>query len=192
MKPKSLKENIQSSFDSHQSVVRKLPEVIDELSTIAGQVVSCLDHGGKILLIGNGGSAADCQHLAAEFVGRFQAERQGLAAIALTTDSSVLTSVSNDYEFGSVYKRQVEALCCKGDVVIGISTSGNSTNVIEGLKKADELGGIAIGFTGCGESSIEQVTQYCLKIPSSNTARIQEMHILCGHILCEIVENSII
>jgi D-sedoheptulose 7-phosphate isomerase len=188
----SFKENIQTSINDHQSVVRKLPELDDELSAIAERMISCLENGGKILLFGNGGSAADCQHLAAELVGRFQRERQGLAAIALTTDSSVLTSIANDYGFESVFERQIEALCSEGDVVIGISTSGNSTNVIKGLKKADELGAVAIGFTGSGESSIDQVTQYCLKIPSSNTARIQEMHILCGHILCEIIENSIV
>lgn len=188
---KNIKSKIKSLIQDHESLTKQLYHLIDDISEISEMITSCIEKGGKILWMGNGGSAADCQHLAAEFVGRFEAEREGFPAIALTTDTSILTAVSNDYGFESVFKRQIEALCKSEDIVIGISTSGKSPNIINALEKANTLGAVTIGFTGQKKVPIDDVTKWCLKIPSTNTARIQEMHILCGHIICEMVENSI-
>ena len=183
---------IESILDEHQSVLDQLYDLTDDLSAIATLIVTALKDGKKILLMGNGGSAADCQHIAAELVGRFERDRPGFAALALTTDTSVITAISNDYSFETVFKRQIEALCNEGDVVIGISTSGHSVNIISALEKAQAMGGIPIGFTGQKQSPITAVTRHCLKIPASNTARIQEMHILSGHIICDIVEKTML
>lgn len=185
------KAKIESLIQDHESLTKQLYSLIDDISEIAEIISSCIERGGKTLWMGNGGSAADCQHLAAEFVGRFKADRKGMPAIALTTDTSILTAVSNDYGFESVFKRQIEALCQSEDIVIGISTSGGSPNIISAIEKANALEAITVGFTGQEKAPIDEVAKFCLKIPSTNTARIQEMHILCGHIICEIVENAI-
>jgi D-sedoheptulose 7-phosphate isomerase len=144
----------------------------------------------KVVLFGNGGSAADAQHLAAEFVCRFKKNRKALEAMALTVDTSVLTAIGNDYEFKDIFSRQVEAAVKKGDVVIGISTSGNSPDVLEGIKKAKQLGAITIGFSG-QIGKLAQVVDISLAVPSNNTPRIQEAYITVGHIICEIVENEL-
>jgi D-sedoheptulose 7-phosphate isomerase len=154
-------------------------------------ISDCLAAGGKLLLFGNGGSAADAQHLAAEFVGRFVVERPGLAAIALTTDSSILTAVANDYGFERVFARQIEALARPGDVAIGISTSGNSPNVIEAVKTAKKQNLKTIGLVGNDGGALAGCVDLAVTVAAENTARIQECHIAIGHILCELVENEL-
>ena len=144
----------------------------------------------KVLFLGNGGSAADSQHIAAEFIGRFQKERKSLPAIALTTDTSILTALGNDYGFDVIFSRQIEGLAQKGDVAFGISTSGNSKNVIEGIKKAKQLGLVTISLTGCLGGKLAKLTDISLIVPSKNTARIQESHICIAHAICELVENQ--
>ena len=151
----------------------------------------CLAAGGKLLLFGNGGSAADAQHLAAEFVGRFVVERGGLAAIALTTDSSILTAVANDYGFERVFARQIEALGRPGDVAIGISTSGNSANVLAGMKQAANRNLKTIGLSGKDGGRLARTSDVSVTVPAANTARIQECHIAIGHIWCELVESDL-
>lgn len=154
----------------------------------ARAIVACLQSGGKLLFFGNGGSAADAQHLAAEFVGRFVKERQALPAIALTTDSSILTAIGNDYGFERAFSRQVEALGRKGDVAIGISTSGDSPNVLLAIKAARENGLITIGLAGKTGGQLGRCCDIPIVVPGQNTARIQECHIAIGHILCELAE----
>ena len=157
----------------------------------ASLMIQCLQSGGKLLFFGNGGSAADAQHLAAEFVGRFVLERQGLPAIALTTDSSILTSVGNDYGFDQVFARQIEALGQPNDVAVGISTSGNSPNVIEAVKKAKKQNVKTIGLAGKDGGALAKSVDLAITVSSTNTARVQECHIAIGHILCELVENEL-
>ncbi|MCL4503858.1 MAG: D-sedoheptulose 7-phosphate isomerase [Deltaproteobacteria bacterium] len=144
--------------------------------------------GGKVLLFGNGGSAADAQHLAAEFVNRFQVERPPLAALALTTDTSILTAVANDYDFLQVFAKQVRALGQPGDLALGLSTSGNSPNVVEGLKTARQLGLKTLALSGRNGGPVAAAAELALIVPSRNTPRIQEVHITVGHILCDLVD----
>jgi len=151
-------------------------------------IITCLKSGGKVLFFGNGGSAADAQHLAAEFVGRFVRERAGLPAIALTTDSSILTAVGNDYGFEQLFARQIQALGEPGDVAVAISTSGNSPNVLEGVREARKHNLKTIGLTGKDGGVLAQQADVAIIIPSTNTARIQECHIAIGHIFCELVD----
>ena len=146
--------------------------------------------GHKVLFCGNGGSAADSQHLAAEFVGRFQKERRGLPAIALTVDTSILTAVGNDYGYDKVFVRQVEALAQAGDVLVGISTSGNSANVVEAIELAKAKGVYCVGMTAAGGGKMAMLCDECIAVPAKITARAQEMHILIGHILCELVDGE--
>lgn len=166
----------------------------DDLTGLTQQIgcacVRALKNGGKLIFLGNGGSAADAQHLAAELTGRYLRERRALPAIALTTNTSCLTAIANDYSYDEVFSRQIEAIASKPDIAIGISTSGNSSNIIQALKKAKEKGLITVGLTGSGGGTLLQVADYCLRIPSEETPRIQEAHILLGHILCEIIDES--
>jgi D-sedoheptulose 7-phosphate isomerase len=157
----------------------------------ASLIAECLRAGGKLLLFGNGGSAADAQHLAAEFVGRFVLERQALPAIALTTDSSILSAVGNDYGFDQIFARQIEALGSPNDVAIGISTSGNSPNVIEAVNKAKKQNLKTIGLAGKDGGMLAKSVDIPITVAAENTARIQECHIAIGHILCELVENEL-
>jgi D-sedoheptulose 7-phosphate isomerase len=154
-------------------------------------MAECLRAGGKLLFFGNGGSAADAQHLAAEFVGRFMLERRGLPAVALTTDSSILTAIGNDYGFDRVFSRQIEALGQAGDVAFGISTSGNSPNVVSALKQATSQHLKTIGLAGKDGGLLRQCCDIPLIVTSPNTARVQECHIAIGHLLCELVENNL-
>ena len=158
----------------------------------AGLITKCLRAGGKLLFFGNGGSAADAQHLAAEFVGRFVSERAGLAAISLTTDASILTAVGNDYGFDRVFGRQVQALARPGDVAVAISTSGNSPNVLEAVKEAKKHGLNVIGLTGKDGGALALEAHVAITVDSGSTARIQECHIAIGHIFCELVERELI
>lgn len=181
---------IKKIIGDHVATVEKMAESC--LADIEGFIELCRQavHQGRVVYFcGNGGSAADSQHLAAEFVGRFQKERQGLAAIALTTDTSILTAVANDYGYDQVFSRQVEALVRPGDVVVGISTSGNSQGIILALEKAKALGASAVGLTGDSGGRMAGLCDVCVRIPSSVTARIQEAHILLGHIVCEAIDE---
>ena len=154
----------------------------------ADMLVTCITSGHKILIFGNGGSAADAQHIAAEFVNRFQIERPPLAAIALTTDTSIITSIGNDYHFDEIFSRQINALGKKDDIAIGISTSGNSKNVIQAIHAAGKIGMFTIGLTGRG-GELAQCVDLVFAVESDITARIQEVHITLGHILCDLVER---
>ena len=162
------------------------------------KIVECIQRslkdGGKILFFGNGGSAADSQHIAAEFIGRFKKERKSLPAIALTTDTSILTAIGNDYGFEYIFERQVDALVNRQDVVVGISTSGNAENVSRGLQKAKEKGATTIAFTGRTGGKLQEISHAVdifLQVPSDSTQRIQEAHITVGHIVCGLVEKEI-
>lgn len=164
---------------------------IDRVVQVAKVWTESLRCGGKILFFGNGGSAADAQHLAAELVSKFRLERDALPGLALTTNTSVLTAIANDYEFERVFERQVAAWAQTGDVVIGMSTSGNSQNVFYGLRKAKEIGAKTVGFLGCSGGLIKEVCDLTVIVPSSDTPRIQEAHILTGHVVCDIVEKAL-
>ena len=183
---------IEKELDEHRETVNKVKEellgIINEVSEI---LVATIKSGNKIILFGNSGSAADAQHIAAELSGRYRKERRGLSALALTTDTSALTAISNDYGFEYIFARQVEALAKKGDAVIGISTSGNSKNVVQGILKGKEIGCKLIGLSGRDGGRLKTVCDINIIIPAESRARVQEMHILIGHILCEIIENSI-
>ena len=186
-----MQSTIQSEFNQHIETAQKTLKCISApLETAVKFCINGLSNGGKILIFGNGGSAADAQHIAAELVGRYKVERKGLPVIALTTDTSVLTSIGNDYGYHRVFDRQVEALANKGDVVIGISTSGSSANVISALKIAKDLGCKTIGFSGNGGGKMNAVCDINLIVPTEDTPRIQEMHILIGHTLCHLIEES--
>jgi D-sedoheptulose 7-phosphate isomerase len=161
----------------------------ERIVALAQAICAALERGNKVLLFGNGGSAADAQHVAAELVGRFQRERRALPALALTTDTSILTSIGNDYGYDYVYVRQVHALGKPGDVAIGISTSGNSKNVLLAMQAAGEMGMITVGLTGCGGGRLGSMVHHHLNVPHQLTARVQEVHIMIGHLLCELVEN---
>jgi len=155
------------------------------------RIIHCIAGGGKLLLMGNGGSAADAQHIAAELIGRFRRERRAVPAIALTVDTSALTALANDYGFETVFSRQVEALAREGDVVIGISTSGNSENVIRAVRRANEIGAVTLGLLGRDGGQLKDQVQLPIVVPSDDTARIQETHITIGHILCELLEQEL-
>jgi D-sedoheptulose 7-phosphate isomerase len=172
-------------------VVQALHDDHSVLERIASKMSAAMLDGNKILWCGNGGSAADSQHLAAELVGRFLRERRALPSIALTTNTSILSAIGNDYGYEHVFRRQVEALCVPGDVVVGISTSGNSRNVCLALEKAREIGAYTVAFTGKNGGGLARVADETLQIPSTETPRIQEGHILCGHMLCDYIEQSL-
>lgn len=161
------------------------------LEEVALENARALAAGGKLLLFGNGGSAADAQHIAAELVGRFKRERKGLPAIALTVNTSTLTAIANDYDFESVFARQVEALGSPGDLAIALSTTGNSPNVLRGIEAANSAGLITIGLTGRTGGGLRSRVRYGLHVPSDNAPCVQEAHMLVGHLLCEYVEESI-
>ena len=181
-------ENLKNAIAEHQAMFAKLSELIPQISIVAEELKACLKRGGKILLMGNGGSAADSQHIAAEIVGRYKKERRGLPAIALTTDTSIITSVGNDYGYDYIFARQIEALCRSEDVVIGITTSGNSKNVVAAIEEANKLGATTIGLTGGSGGKLNDLCKINLVMPSSNTPRIQEAHIFVGHSLCDLLE----
>ncbi len=177
--------------DSISVKKRILENQIDVILEIIRVIISSFRRSGKLLFFGNGGSAADSQHLAAEFVGRFQKKRRALSAISLTTDTSIITSLSNDYNFEIIFQRQIEALGKKGDVAVGITTSGRSKNIILGLKKAKEMGLKTVALTGERGKPLEKIVDICLAVPSDRTSRIQEAHITIGHIICELIEKEL-
>jgi D-sedoheptulose 7-phosphate isomerase len=185
-------DRIRSLFRSHAGVADAfLRSSAGVVSEVAETCSDALRAGRKLLLFGNGGSAADAQHLAAEFVNRFAIDRPALPAIALTTDTSVLTSIGNDEHFNRIFARQIEALGRPGDVAVGISTSGRSRNVLEALRAAADLGLLTVGFTGGGGGSMRSVCRHLIRVPSDETPRIQEIHILVGHIVCQLVDETL-
>lgn len=182
---------IQDTFEEHINIAKNtLAELESKIAETSNLVIECIGRGNKVLLFGNGGSASDAQHIAAEFVGRFVKNRASFPAIALTTDTSALTAIGNDYGFERIFARQVEGLAVSGDIVIGISTSGNSSNVLSGLLMAKEKGCHVIGFSGNGGGKMNELCDTNLVIPSNITARIQEMHILIGHIICSALDDA--
>ena len=182
---------IASQLAAHREVItqveQKLSPLIAEMVTL---LVETFTHGGKLMVMGNGGSAADAQHFAAEIVGRFKMERKGLPAIALSTDTSILTAVGNDYGFDRVFSRQVEALATPGDLIVGISTSGNSPNVQQALELAREKGCRTVGLLGKDGGSIKNACDLALIVPTNDTPRVQEGHITIIHIVCDLLEKT--
>jgi D-sedoheptulose 7-phosphate isomerase len=185
--------SIYNELSSHVKAIEQTVTLSEKIILELVKVIcDCFSRGNKILLIGNGGSAADAQHIAAEFINRFRLERNALPAIALTTDSSILTCIGNDSCFDNIYSRQLEALAIKGDVLVAISTSGRSANVLKAVEAAHLKGVITIGFTGeNGRESMGNICDYCLIVPSADIARIQECHEFIWHVICGIVEQSL-
>ena len=185
-------ETIKQRFAEHITLAQQVAEsrILEQVAASAEIIRQALQNGKKVLFCGNGGSAADSQHLAAEFVGRFQKERNGLPAIALTVDTSILTAVANDYGYDTVFARQVQALGNTGDVLVGFSTSGNSKNVLAAIEVAKAKGIQCIGMTAQGGGKMAEVCDICMAVPCPVTARAQEIHILIGHILCELVDGE--
>lgn len=176
-------------IEQHIATINQLKTMTEKITAVAKACSAAIKADNRIYLMGNGGSAADSQHIAAEFVGRFQIERQPLPAMAFTTDTSILTAVANDYGFDEVFARQVRAFVKPGDVVIGISTSGNSANILSAMACAKAQGGVTVALTGQGGGKLAACCAYCLAVPSPVTARVQEAHILIGHILCQYVDE---
>ena len=185
-----MKKDILNQIREHKEVLEATTQLAPIIKEVSEVIINALKNQKKVLLFGNGGSAADAQHIAAELTGRYKKERVALPAIALTTDTSAITAISNDYGYERLFERQLEAFCKKGDIAIGISTSGNSKNVIKGLLKAKELGGICISLSGNGGGEMKSISDYNLIIPSNNTPRIQEIHILIGHLICSLVDEA--
>lgn len=181
---------ISKALLEHTTLLAAIEAMAPEIERAANRLGDCLRSGGSVYWCGNGGSAADAQHFAAELIGRFERERRAMASVALTADTSVLTSISNDYGFAEVFRRQVEGLVRNGDVLVGISTSGSSANVLRAVEQARTQGGITIGLLGRDGGTIAPLCDLALVVPGSNTARIQEMHALIGHLLCELVEAN--
>jgi len=182
---------IERELEAHRQTLEAVIDGLQHFIYTAGVIATeTLEAGHKILLCGNGGSAADAQHIAAELTGRYKIERKGLPAIALTTDTSALTAIGNDYGYEYVFARQVEALAQQGDLLIAISTSGNSQNVLYALQKAKEMGCRTVGLSGKGGGKMSDLCDINIVVPSDDTARIQEMHIMIGHILCQLIDNE--
>lgn len=175
--------------NEHVDLCKSLYEIEDEFQTASDIITQTLVDGNKIILCGNGGSAADCQHIAAEFVGRFRKERRSLSAIALTVDTSAITAIANDYGYEKVFARQIAGLGVEGDCLLAISTSGNSPSILEAALQAREQKITSIGLLGGGGGAMKDVCDISIIVPSNITARIQEMHILLGHLFCEQVDN---
>ena len=188
----SINEQIKEIMSESSSLIVTSIDLSEEIADATTAIIECLKAGNKIILFGNGGSAADAQHISSELIGRFQKERQSLPAIALTTDTSIITSIANDYSFDTVFSRQCESLVSKGDVVLGISTSGNSKNVENGIITAKKKGALSIGLLGEDGGTIKNVVDISIQVPSKNTARIQEVHRVIYHTICELVEKNIL
>ena len=186
-----MKDNIEKSLLDSAKCIEDAVALSEIIEYAIREIINCLENGKKILIFGNGGSAADAQHIAAELVGRFKKERKAMPALALTVDSSSLTALGNDYGFDTIFERQVEALANKNDAVIGISTSGNSENIIRAVNKANSIGAFTIGLLGNDGGKLKDAVNLPIIIPSNDTARIQEVHITIGHIICEIIEEDL-
>ena len=185
-------EDIKASFSASVELKNNLTEAdFKIIEQIAVKIIDAYRSGNKVVIFGNGGSAADAQHIAGELVSKFYKDRKGLPALALHTNTTVLTAVANDYDFSEIFAKQIEAHVQKGDIAIGISTSGTSPNVIKGLNKARELGAVAIGFAGEAGREIDNISDIVFNVPSRDTPRIQEIHITAGHIICYLVERTL-
>jgi len=188
-----MKSIIKNEFNEHIETSKKTMEAcINDIEIAANICINSLKNGNKILIFGNGGSAADAQHIAAEIIGRYKTDRKGLAAIALTTDSSVLTAISNDFGYSEIFKRQVEALARPGDTLIGISTGGSSQNVVNALKIAKNMQCKAIGLSGKDGGEFNAICDVNIVAKAQDTARIQEMHILIGHTICHLIDHAFV
>jgi D-sedoheptulose 7-phosphate isomerase len=185
-----IKSRIQNSVDLKTGLLQN-QAILSTVDKVIGDIVACYKHGGKVLWCGNGGSAADSQHLAAELSGRFYYDRPPLFSEALHVNTSYTTAVANDYSYDVIYSRLVEAMCKKGDVLIGLSTSGNSGNVVKAFEKARAMGVITVGFTGQTGGKMKDLSDHLINIPSTDTPRIQECHMLLGHTICEMVEAGL-
>jgi len=185
-----IKSIIQSSIDVKQQVLQN-EELIQTIQESVAVIVSAFKNGNKVLFCGNGGSAADAQHLAAEFSGRFYYDRKALPAEALHCNTSYITAVGNDYSYDVIYARLLEGMGNSGDVVVGLSTSGNSSNIVKAFEVAQQKGITTIGFTGATGGKMKELSNFLLNVPSTDTPRIQESHILIGHIICQLVEEAI-
>ena len=184
-------DEINTIFDDSMEVITKTKNLSEKLNQSAIKIISCLKNNGKVILFGNGGSAADAQHIAAEFLGRYKLKRKSIPAIALTSNSSTTTAIANDYDFSDIFSRQCESLVSKGDVVIGISTSGNSENVVKGLRTSKKNGGLTIGLLGNKGGKIKNIVDISLIVKATSIPRIQEAHRVIYHIICEIVEEEV-
>ena len=187
-------ENIYLTFEENIKTVEKLlkdQNIMTEINLISKKIINSLNNSGTIYFVGNGGSAGDAAHMAAEYVGRFNFNRKGLRAIALTSNPLTLTAIANDFSYEDIFSRQIECFCKTGDIVFLYSTSGTSKNIIKGLKKANEINVTTVGFTGINKELMSTYSDFLISVPSSNTARIQEVHLLIGHIICEQVESEI-
>ena len=189
MKEKNFEKQIMNRFESSCKIIKKSQSLTLKIDKSVKMILDSLRSGGKIVIFGNGGSAADAQHMAAEFIGRYLLERKSIPSIALTTDSSILTSISNDYKFEEVFSRQCEALVNSNDIIIAISTSGKSPNIIKGINTCVKKGAKVIALTGKDGGELKKLSDFNLNIESDSTQRIQEMHILVGHIICDIIES---
>ena len=184
-----VKEIIKASIDSKQQVLND-DKLLDTVCNVVNAIVRCFQEGHRVYFCGNGGSAADAQHLAAEFSGRFYKDRKALPAEALHCNTSYLTAVGNDYGFDVVYSRIIDGIGQQGDVLVGLSTSGNSANIIRAFEVAKTKGLITVGFTGISGGQLKSISDYLINVPSADTPRIQESHIMLGHVICELVETK--
>ena len=188
-----MKERIIRIFNEHARLHKEfLKHNTEALAQVATVVLEAFRKGRTVFFFGNGGSAADAQHLAAEYVNRFRLNRRALPAIALTVDTSVITSIANDTGFERIFSRQIEALGRPDDVAIGLSTSGSSANVIAGIRQARQQGLVTVGFSGGEGGALVRECDYCVVVPAASTARIQELHLICGHVICDIVEQELV
>lgn len=185
-----MKSMIENELNAHLATIKATFALQDKIQKACEMVVQTLKNGGKVLFCGNGGSAADAQHLAAELTGRYKSERNALAGIALTTDTSALTAIGNDYGYDMVFQRQLCAIASRSDLLVAISTSGNSKNVLNAINSARNIGVATLGLSGRDGGAMNQICDLNLVIASNDTARIQEMHILIGHIICQAVDNA--
>lgn len=183
-------DRINKSIEVKKNILRD-NNLVKKMDLISQAIIKAYKSNKKVILFGNGGSAADAQHLVGELVNKFYFDRKSLPAIALTVNTSILTAIGNDYSFDQIFSKQLEGIGDEGDIAIGISTSGNSRNVIEGIKKAKEIKLFTIGFTGKSGGKLSEIVDICTNVPSNDTPRIQEAHIMIGHIICEMVEREL-
>ena len=188
---KKVNHMIKKTLERSTKIITELSDLSDEINKTANLIVTAINKNRKIIIIGNGGSAADAQHIAAEFLGRYKLKRKSIPAIALTSNSSTTTAIANDYDFSNIFSRQCESLVSKGDIVIGISTSGNSENVVKGLRTSSKNGGLTIGLLGNKGGKIKNIVDVSLIVKDTSTPRIQEAHRVIYHIICEIVEEEL-
>jgi len=186
-----MEDKIKSILEENIRVKEAIKDLAPQIRKVSEEIIKAYRNKKKVVLFGNGGSAADAQHIATEFVGKFYKNREPLPSLAFTTNTSSITATANDFGFDLIFERQVNAFIEEGDIVIGISTSGNSPNVIRGLERAKEKGAVTVGMTGQNQNEIEKIVNYCLKMPSTDTPRIQEGHITVGHIICYLVEEAL-